>query len=100
MPTDEKDIRDFHEYDANNWQDIKKEATEDMKFVGGDPWTTDDKSQREKRPTIAPEEMGQYFNQVINALRANPRGAKFTPQGNGANDKTAQFYQNKWREVE
>jgi hypothetical protein len=44
--------------------------------------------------------MGQYFNQVINALRANPRGAKFSPTGNGANDKTARFYQNKWREIE
>jgi hypothetical protein len=37
---------------------------------------------------------------VINALRANPRGMKFAPVGNGANDDGARWYQDKAREVE
>jgi hypothetical protein len=87
-------------YSESNWQDIRDEAETDMRFVGGDPWDDDDKKLRKNRPTIAPEEMGQYFNHVINSLRANPRGMKFTPVGNGANDDGAAWYQNKAREVE
>lgn len=106
MAKDDEDIlEELHErYDyANNtsdWADIRKEAEADMAFVGGDPWTPEDKAEREKRPMVAPEEMGQYFNQVINQLRSNPRGMKFSPNGNGANDAGARFYQNKARETE
>src|SRR5947207_2800510 len=95
-----EEFRDAHEYDTNRWAPIRKEAKTDMRFVAGNPWTKDDETQRANRPTIAPEEMGQYFNQVINALRSNPRGMKFSPVGNGASDKGAQFYQNKAREIE
>jgi hypothetical protein len=87
-------------YAEANWQEIRDEAEKDMRFVGGDPWDDDDRKLRKNRPTIAPEEMGQYFNHVINALRANPRGMKFAPVGNGANDDGARWYQDKAREVE
>jgi hypothetical protein len=73
-------------YSEANWQPIRDEAETDMRFVGGDPWDDADRKLRKNRPTIAPEEMAQYHNHVINALRANPRGMKFTPTGNGAND--------------
>lgn len=102
-PTHDADvveIRESYEYDTNNWQDIRAEAKIDMQYVSGNPWDEDDKKRRKNRPTVAPEEMSQYRNQVINALMANPRGGKFAPVGNGANDKTAEFYQNKWREIE
>lgn len=94
------DILGDHEYDTNNWAPIKAEAAVDMRYVSGNPWDADDKKIRENRPTVAPEEMSQYRNQVANALMANPRGGKFSPRGNGANDKGAEFYQNKWREIE
>jgi hypothetical protein len=100
MAIDVKDITEAYAYHDANWSPIRKEGAEDMKFVAGNPWNKADDDARKNRPTVAPEEMGQYFNQVINALRANPRGAKFSPTGNGANDKTARFYQNKWREIE
>lgn len=95
-----QEIRERKELADNAWLDIRKEAAVDMKFVGGDPWDENDKKQRDKRPSVAPEEMGQYFNQVINGLMANPRGMKFSPVGNGANDDGAKFYQNKARETE
>jgi Phage P22-like portal protein len=87
-------------YAEENWQPIRAEAEIDMRFVGGNPWDDDDRKLRKNRPTIAPEEMAQYFNHVINALRANPRGMKFAPTGNGATDKGARWYQDKAREVE
>lgn len=94
------EIRDAYEYDTNNWQKIHDEGKIDMRYVAGDPWTTEDKKLRKKRPTVAPEEMSQYRNQVINSLMTNPRGMRFSPVGMGANDKGAQFYQSKAREIE
>ena len=71
------ELQERHEYTKTAWHEVRKEAAIDMQYVNGDPWDADDKIQRKNRPTIAPEEMGQYFNQVINQLWANPRGVKF-----------------------
>ncbi len=100
MALDPQDIREAYETDSTAWEPIRKEAKIDMQFVGGDPWDLKDREQRKDRPIVAPEEMGQYFNQVINQLRANRRGVKFSAVGNGANDATARFYENKAREIE
>lgn len=105
MPSDEallQEIRDRFSYADTEWDPIRKEAQLDMKYVAGDPWTEKDRSDREKagRPCLSLDELGQYHNQVINDLRANPRGMKFSPVGNGANDKGAEFYANKAREIE
>lgn len=100
MAVDLQDIRERKLACVAGWQEIRAEAATDMKFVAGDPWDDNDKKLRDKRPTIAPEEMGQYFNQVINQLWASPRGMKFSPRGNGADDKGAQFYEAKARETE
>lgn len=94
------ELTERYEYGRNAWQDIRKEGATDMQFVAGDPWDANDKEQRKNRPTIAPEEMGQYFNQVINHLWSNPRGMQFAPVGRGASEKGARFYQNKAREIE
>jgi hypothetical protein len=95
-----KEIRPRFDYAESEWSHIHKEADEDMQFVAGNPWTDDDEKQRKGRPTVAPDELHQYYNQVINDVRSNPRGIKCQPQGNGANDETAEFYQNKFREIE
>ena len=100
MALDLQDIRERKTAAVNGWRPIRKEAAEDMKFVAGDPWSEDDKRQRDKRPTIAPQEMGQYFNQVINQLWSNPRGMKFSPKGTGATVDGAEFYEGKARETE
>lgn len=95
-----KEIRERYEYARTQWSDIRKEAAIDMQFVKGNPWDDEDEEIRKDRPTIAPEEMSQYRNQVTNALRGNPRGMKFQPAGGGASAKSAQFYQEKAREIE
>jgi hypothetical protein len=94
------EIREQHTAAKDGIQDIHKEGATNMKFVGGNPWNADDDKIRKDRPTVAPEEMGQYFNQVINQLRMNPRAMRFVPNGNGASEAGATFYQNKARETE
>src|ERR1700723_4170817 len=97
---DELKRRYDHAKNTSDWREIRDEAAIDMQYVAGSPWTSEDEQERKNRPMVAPEEMGQYFNQVINQLRSNPRGMKFAPTGNGANDLGARFYANKARETE
>jgi hypothetical protein len=94
------DIKARFDYAREGWREVREEGATDMRYVGGDPWDDADRKQRKDRPMIAPEEMGQYFNQVINQLLKNPRGMEFHARGNGANDAGARFYQNKARETE
>lgn len=94
------EIREEFEYYTNEWAEIRKQAADDMRFVAGQPFSEDDLEARGDRPTVAPDELTQYRTQVTNALRKSPRGAKFQPVGRGAGEKSAEFYQSKWREIE
>jgi hypothetical protein len=110
MPTDARsttdpflrEVRERWELATDAFREIKAEGQVDMRYVSGDPWDPTDREAREAagRPCLSLDELGQYFNQVINDIRANPRAVKFSPTGNGANDKTAEFYQDKMREIE
>lgn len=97
-----QEIHDRFKYCVDRWQSIRDEAKIDMRHVKGDPWDPKEREARikAKRPVIALDELGQYENQVVNDVRANPRAIKFSPVGDGANDKTAQFYGDKTREIE
>lgn len=103
-----KEIRDFFTYADDYWRDTRTERKTDMRYVAGDPWDPKDRQMRKAagRPCIALDELGQYFNQVINDVRANPRAMQFEPSGSGAEQdaeaikKTAEFYANKAREIE
>src|SRR5262247_2403107 len=100
-----EEIRERRKYATDQWHDIREEAKKDVLCCAGKVWEAMDPggvTQREdaKRPMLNMDELGQYHNQVINDLRANPRGIKFSPTGNGANDQGAEFYQNKTREIE
>lgn len=96
------ELKERFDYGLRMWADVREDYSENMKVAGGDPWASEDRSAREAagRPCISTDEINQYTNQIANDLRANPRGAKFNARGNGANDKTARFYQDKWRETE
>jgi hypothetical protein len=97
-----EEVREFRAEAAEGWDPILAECAEDMRYVSGHPWDEEDERQREEagRPCLTLDELNQYFNQGINDLRANPLGVRFAPTGNGANDKGAEFYQNKMREIE
>lgn len=95
-------MHDRFTYCVDRWTDVRSEAKMDMRHVKGDPWDPAERLARvkAKRPVIALDELGQYENQVVNEVRANPRAIKFSPVGDGANDATARFYANKAREIE
>ena len=97
-----EELRERWTYATTEWQDIRREGAKDMRYIAGDPWEPKDRRAREDagRPCLALDELGQYANQVINDLRANKRGIKASPVGNGANDKTAAFRQGKIRDAE
>lgn len=90
------------DYAVDRWKQIRDERKTDMRHVAGDPWEPKEKLARQQamRPTPACDELGQYENQVVNEVRANPRAIRFSPVGFGANDKTATFYGDKTREIE
>lgn len=96
------EIRERFDYATQEWSKIREEAKIDMRYIAGDIWDPVERKAREeaKRPALDLDELGQYVNQTVNSVRANPRAIKFTPNGNGADDQSAEFYINKAREIE
>ncbi len=99
------EIRENRIYATTELDAIRAEAKTDKLCVAGKPWQALDPQavkdrQDAKRPFLAADELGQYLNQTVNDVRANPLGIKFAPTGNGANDAGAEFYQNHTREIE
>lgn len=96
------EIHNNFTYAVDRWKSIREQRTIDMRHVAGDPWEPKEKLARTRamRPCPATDEISQYLNQVINGVKGNPRAARFSPVGFGANDKTANFYGDKWREIE
>ncbi len=100
-----EELREHKDYGDKAWRKIREDGRIDALVAAGEVWQAldpDGLSQRTKagRPAIAPDEAGQYINQIGNDVRQNKRGVKVTPIGNGANDKTATFRQNLIRQVE
>lgn len=95
-------IKERDAYEDEQWKPIFDEAKIDQRYVSGDPWKPEDRQARiaAGRPCMSLDELGQYFNQVINDIRANPIGVKFSPRANGANDATARLYEGMAREIE
>jgi hypothetical protein len=99
------EIRDNWRIDDQEWSEIRDEGDKDIQCLTGGLWEAMDPkgAQQRKdanRPMIALDELNQYTNQVINDLRANKRGIKVDPKGNGANEKNALFLQGKIRDIE
>lgn len=100
-----QEIRERRTEAETDWNPILEEARKDRLCVAGRPWEALDPKglqarKAANRPYLALDELGQYTNQAVNDVRANPRGIRFAPTGNGANDQGAEFYQNHVREIE
>ena len=99
------EIRDNWRIDDAEWSDIREEGDKDIQCLTGGLWDAMDpegaKQRKDaNRPMITLDELNQYTNQVINDLRANKRGVKVSPKGNGATDASALFLQGKIRDTE
>jgi hypothetical protein len=100
-----KDIREGYRVDSEAWEDIRTEGDKDMLCVAGDVWGAMDPTGKQaridaKRPVLSPDELSQYTNQAINDARANKRSIKVTAIGFGATEKTAQYRQDRIRQIE
>jgi hypothetical protein len=96
------EIRENFTRYAEFWREIHEEGETDIKYLAGDPWTDEEKKDREAadRPLFATDELNQYVNQLINNVRQNKRSIRVVPVGSGANDKLAELRQNIIRAVE
>lgn len=100
-----EEIRERKTYGKRAWEIARKQGQTDVMCVAGDVWEALDPAglkqrQDASRPAIAPDELGQYLNQVSNDVRQNKREIKATPVGLGATDKTATFRQNLIRQIQ
>lgn len=108
MADDKSDAADLVEIrqefsDATDeWADARKEGAIDMRYVAGDPWDPTDRKARKDsgQPVVAFDELGQYVNQLQNDVRQNKRGIRVSPEGAGADSKTAEHRENRIRQLE
>jgi len=95
-----KKIRQRYRYAMEKWRYNREEGQKNMRYVAGDPWTEEDKQARKGRPTVCPDELNQYVNQVVNTARQNPRGVKIDPAGDEATEELAEYRENRIRAIE
>ena len=97
-----EEIRDRYRYYDDAWKEIREHSQKCRKYLDGDPWDPEDRQFRKEtgRPCINHDELNQYVNQAVNNVRQNRRGIKVNPEGNGADEKTAEFRQNFIRSIE
>lgn len=87
-----KEIRDAFTDFRNAWQDVRNQASADMRCISVEgPWTAEDRGAREDagRPCIHLDKINQFLNQYAGNLRKNKRAIKAMPKGDGANDQDA-----------
>jgi len=91
----------YKDYDTQ-WSKTREERNTDLKYISGDPWSTEDRNARKdaQRPCINHDELGQYVNSAVNNMRQNRRGIKVDPRGAGSTDKTASLRQDLIRTIE
>jgi hypothetical protein len=96
------EIRDRYKAYETAWAKIREERNTDVKYISGDPWTTEDRRARKDagRPCINHDELSQYVYQTVNSMRQNRRGIKVDPRGEGSSDQTAALRQDIVRTIE
>jgi len=73
-----KEVRDRFNYMVMRWQDIRREAATDMRFMTGDPWPQGERDARSamNRLCLSFDELSQYINQLVNGVRQNKRAPR------------------------
>ena len=73
-------------------------AVDDLEFLHepGSQWDDAIKTERGSRPCYEFNRLRVSVKRIVNEIRANKRAVKFTPNGDGATDQTAEFYLILW----
>lgn len=95
-----KELRERFDYASVQWAPNVERGNLCLAYADGDTWNIDDAAVRQGRPKLKLDQLSQYSNQLVNSFRQNPRGAKVSPAGSGATDKTAELRANRIRQIE
>lgn len=106
--TPEERVRRYRErFDEwnNQWAEIFRELDLDMKCLSLDgPWDEKERLARAtpgaERPCLHEDILSQFHNQVINAMEMNPHGADVQPQGGEADEHSAEFIEDRLRQID
>jgi hypothetical protein len=83
-------------------KNIREAAEKDLQFLVGKQWPEGEPEARRtaQRPALTINKLPPFVSQVTNEQRKNRAGAKVSPQGEGADKKTAEIYQGLIRHIE
>lgn len=76
------------------------EQVEDLRFAALDQWADDVKQQRQKRPMLTLDRIGQSVRKVLGGIRQNMPSIKADPVDDGADKDTAAVYEDLIRQIE
>lgn len=84
------------------FEEIRKDALDDLKFSAGEQWSEADRRQRqlEGRPCLTINRLPQTIRQVTNDQRQNRPAIKVSPVDDKADVETAKIYQGLIRHIE
>jgi hypothetical protein len=97
-----KEIRDSYVYLDKKWRKPREERKTDLRYLMGDPWEPKARAAREDKGRLClnHDELRQYINQAINAVRQNKRGIKVDPDGANSSEQEAELRQDLIRTIE
>lgn len=87
------------------WQPVYDKAQDDLRFQSDDPyaqWDRKDAEARKRsgRPVLTIDQLSQFVNQVSNDIRMNTPSIDILPDGDDADDETAEIFQGLIRNIE
>src|SRR6185312_13389741 len=85
-----QEIREDFKHFLDYWRENREEMEIDMRFAGGDAFSSDEHDARKGRPTETPDELSQYVKQTNNNLRQNKRDVKISPASEDATGEDAE----------
>lgn len=96
-------IRKTYDRYVKAWEPIYTQGSLDMQALSIDgPWPKEERNDRKLRgrPCEHFDVISQHNSRVTNQARMNKRSIKITPQGSGANDKTAVLREDRFRQIQ
>lgn len=104
IPTEDREIleelQSRWDYARDQWAPIFEQGHQNIRYLTGHTWEDADLRGRNGRLSLEFDQLNQYLNLLINSVRQQQRAIKITPEGNGANDKTAQVRADRIRQIE
>lgn len=84
------------------WKSNRDRYIDDVKFLAGDQWFPENKTNREKngQPCLVIDKLSQYVRQVVNDSRQNRPAIKIRPEDSFADPDTAEVFQGLIRHIE